>query len=39
MDLAFALKVVAVIFLFYVLSNAVKKNNKRKKNFSLYRGR
>jgi hypothetical protein len=39
MDFVFVLKVVAVIFLFYVLSNALKKNNERKKNVSLYRGR
>lgn len=39
MDLAFLLKVAAVVFLFYVLSNSVKKYNERKKNVSLFRGR
>jgi len=39
MDVAFLLKVAAVVFLFYVLSNAVKKDNEKKKNVSLFRGR
>lgn len=39
MDFVFLLKVIGVVFLFYVLSNHVNKENTRKKNVSLIKGR